>query len=235
MAIELSGSTYSETDSSNNAASPVGMPEGMNPSGVNDSWRAAMGSIKRSYDRDHATAATTVGGTANAITLTYSVPPTAYVKGEKFAFVAGFANTSTTTVNINGLGAQQITQRSLNTAPAACTGGEIQAGDIIEIEYDGVNFQILGERSYSNRIFASPGYTYLPGGFILQWGAVAVPTSSTQTFTYLIPFPNSIFNIVITPNSAAAYGGVTSALLNSCAVGNLSGTSATFYVFAIGN
>jgi hypothetical protein len=235
MAIELSGSTYSETDSSNNAASPVGMPEGMNPSGVNDSWRASMGSIKRSYDRDHATAATTVGGTANAITLAYSVPPTAYVKGEKFAFVAGFANTASTTVNINGLGAQQITQRSLNTAPAACTGGEIQAGDIIEIEYDGVNFQILGERSFSSRVFASPGYTYLPGGFLLQWGLVSVPTSSTVTLTWLVPFPNACFNVVATPNAPAAWGGCTSAGLSGAAIGNLSGTGATFFVFAIGN
>ena len=141
---ELSGATYSEVDGSNNQAAPNGMPEGMPPSGVNDAWRAGMGAIKRSYDRDHAGAWCTVGGTGNAITLTYAVPPTGYVQGEKYAFKAIAANTGATTVNVNGLGAKSVFKRAL-AGTAACTGNEIQNGDLVELEYDGTQFQIMGQ------------------------------------------------------------------------------------------
>lgn len=140
MATDLSGSNYSETDASNNNAAPNGMPEGMAPSGVNDAWRQGMGAVKRAWDRDHATA--TVGGTANAITLTYTVGPASYVQGEKFAFKATAANTGATTVNVSGLGAKNVFRFSGSSA-VALTGGEIQNGQIVEIEYDGTQFQLL--------------------------------------------------------------------------------------------
>jgi hypothetical protein len=140
---ELSANTYSEVDGSNNQAAPNGMPEGMPPSGVNDAWRAGMGAIKRSYDRDHAGTWCTVGGTGNAITLTYAVAPAGYVQGEKYAFKAIAANSGATTVNINGLGAKNVFKKSPAGTATACTGNEIQNGDLIEIEYDGTQFQLL--------------------------------------------------------------------------------------------
>jgi hypothetical protein len=140
---ELSGTTYSEVDGSNNQAAPSGMPEGMPPSGVNDAWRAGMGAIKRSYDRDHAGTWCTVGGTGNAVTLTYAVAPASYVQGEKYAFKAIAANSGATTVNVNGLGAKNVYKKSPSGAATACTGNEIQNGDLVEIEYDGTQFQLL--------------------------------------------------------------------------------------------
>jgi hypothetical protein len=146
---ELSGSTYSELDASNNQAAPNGMPEGMPPSGVNDSWRAAMGAIKRSYDRDHAGSWCTVGGTANAISLTYAVAPSSYVQGEKYAFKATAANSGATTINVNGLGAKNVYKKSPSGAASACTGGEIQSGDLVELEYDGTQFQLLSNAAFA--------------------------------------------------------------------------------------
>jgi hypothetical protein len=140
---ELSSTTYSEVDASNNQAAPNGMPEGMPPSGVNDSWRAAMGAIKRSYDRDHAGAWCTVGGTGNAVTLTFAAAPASYVQGEKYAFKATAANTGATSVNVNGLGAKSVFRKSPAGAATPCTGGEIQNGDIVELEYDGTQLQLL--------------------------------------------------------------------------------------------
>lgn len=141
---ELSANTYSEVDGSNNQAAPNGMPEGMPPSGVDDAWRAGMGAIKRSYDRDHAGTWCTVGGTGNAITLTYAIAPASYVQGEKYAFKAIAANSGATTVNVNGLGAKSVFKRAL-AGTTACTGNEIQNGDLVELEYDGTQFQIMGQ------------------------------------------------------------------------------------------
>jgi hypothetical protein len=146
---ELSGTTYSEFDASNNQSAPNGMPEGMPPSGVNDSWRAAMGAIKRAYDRDHAGSWCTVGGTANAIALAYAVAPSSYVQGEKYAFKATSANSGATTINVNGLGAKNVYKKSPSGAATACTGGEIQSGDVVELEYDGTQFQLLSNAAFA--------------------------------------------------------------------------------------
>src|SRR4051794_24939210 len=96
---ELTSSNWSETASSNNAASPNGWPESMAPSGVNDSARENMSPLKKWWNREHATA--TVAGTGNAITLAYTSGPAAYVAGEKFAFKATAANSGATTVNVS--------------------------------------------------------------------------------------------------------------------------------------
>jgi hypothetical protein len=153
---ELSGTTYSEIDASNNQAAPNGMPEGMPPSAVNDSWRAAMGAIKRSYDRDHAGSWCAVGGSGNALTLAFAVAPASYVQGEKYAFKAIAANTGALTVNVNGLGAKNVYKKSPTGAAAACTGGEIQNGDIVEIEYDGTQFQLLSNASFAGGTLTAP-------------------------------------------------------------------------------
>ena len=49
---ELSDNTnWFETDASNNKAPPNGWPEGMMPSGVNDTARGDKGALKRFWDR----------------------------------------------------------------------------------------------------------------------------------------------------------------------------------------
>ena len=44
---DISASNWSPTDASNNSAAPDGAPEGMPPSGVNDTMRAIMGADRR--------------------------------------------------------------------------------------------------------------------------------------------------------------------------------------------
>ena len=49
---DLSDNTnWFETDASNNKAPPNGWPEGMMPSGVNDTARGDKGALKRFWDR----------------------------------------------------------------------------------------------------------------------------------------------------------------------------------------
>jgi hypothetical protein len=139
---ELSGGNYSEVDASNSNSGPAGWAVGQAPSNVGAAGRAFMGSVKRSYDRDHAGSWCTVGGTASAVTLTYSVAPTSYVQGEKYAFKATGANSGATTADVNSLGAKNVFAKTAS-GPAACVGGEIQDGDIVELEYDGTQFQII--------------------------------------------------------------------------------------------
>lgn len=79
----------------------------------------------------------TVGGTANAITLTPSPAITAYAAGQTFRFVPGALNTGATTVNISGVGAKNVYFRGV-----ALTGGELESGHVYEIVYDGTQFAL---------------------------------------------------------------------------------------------
>jgi hypothetical protein len=115
-ANDLSNSTWSETDGSNNSASPNGWTTGtMLPSQVEPTARAMMGALKRWYN--HANGTVTSGGAANVQTLTYSVAPASYATGDFYLFKAGFTNTAATTLNINGLGAKTV-QRAGRWLPA---------------------------------------------------------------------------------------------------------------------
>ena len=85
----------------------------------------------------------TVGGTADAITLTLSPAITAYAAGQKFTLVAGAANTGAATINVNSLGAKAI-KRDVSVALQA---GDIANGGVAVVEYDGTNFQLLNPRT----------------------------------------------------------------------------------------
>jgi microcystin-dependent protein len=137
----------------------------------NQLGKTVMGAIKRSWDRDHATSAVAVAGTANAITLGYAVGPTSYVQGEKFAFKSTAANTGATTVNVQSLGAKSLFKKT-SGGPAALTGGEIQAGDIVEIEFDGTQFQLVGMPA---NIAVDPT-TLTPTGAVMPFAGAAAPT-----------------------------------------------------------
>jgi hypothetical protein len=134
---DISSSNFSETAASNNASPPNGWPEGQSASSVNDCARELMAAVKRTWNRDHATA--TVGGTANAVTLAYTSGPSAYVTGEQFAWKATAANTGAVTVNVSGLGAVALKKPGAS-GPAALAGGEIQVGQIVVMQYDGAAF-----------------------------------------------------------------------------------------------
>lgn len=82
------------------------------------------------------------GGTASALTLTLPVGVTAasYVAGQSFRFKAQFTNTGAVTANVASLGGKTI----LKNGGAPLSSGDIQAGQVVEIVYDGLNFNRIG-------------------------------------------------------------------------------------------
>lgn len=79
-------------------------------------------------------------GTANAYVITPSPAITAYAVGQIFSFKATNANTTSSTLNVNGLGARTIKKVAGATDLVA---GDIAAGMIVLVEYDGTNFIML--------------------------------------------------------------------------------------------
>ena len=74
-------------------------------------------------------------------TLTLAPAATAYATGMAVKFLAGFTNTAACTMNINAIGAKNMFFNG-----AALTGGEIVAGEMYEISYDGTQFHLLSPR-----------------------------------------------------------------------------------------
>jgi hypothetical protein len=213
-ANDISNSTWSEVDSSNNHASPNGWTSGnMLPSQVEPTARGMMGAIKRFYN--HINPTITSAGTANAQTLTYSVAPSAYVTGDVYTFLVGssLTNTGAATLNINSLGAIAV-----QNGGQALVGGELAAGKYVSVTYDGTNFQIVTPPTISGAFPGSFGTTPINnGGFALgtpialssqipqgvlqgQVGTMTVPSGYAQG-----PWPSTIRSHYL-DNQATASG-----------------------------
>lgn len=78
----------------------------------------------------------TVGGTADAITLTPSPAITAYTAGQTFYWIASGTNTTAVTVAVNGLAAKAITRNGTT----ALLAGDIASGAMVQATYDGTRF-----------------------------------------------------------------------------------------------
>jgi hypothetical protein len=117
--MDIGASNWNENDSSNNTPAPDGAPEGMFPSGVNDTIRAVMGATKRWYDWS---IPKVTGGTSTAYTLSYGVAPGALVDGMTHVVQFNSLNGNAPTLNVNGLGAialQYYSAGAWRPAPAA--------------------------------------------------------------------------------------------------------------------
>jgi hypothetical protein len=78
-------------------------------------------------------------GSVNAYAMTLSPAPTAYQAGQCFAFKAANTNTGSATINVNGLGTKTLYKLWGSTTLWAW---DILSGQIVNIEYDGTNFQV---------------------------------------------------------------------------------------------
>lgn len=86
--------------------------------------------------------ALTSGGAANVQTLTPAIPIDAYQPYVVYEFLAGFTNSAGLTLNVSGLGAKSV----FCCTPAgikACVGGEVVAGNMVRVRYDGTRFLLL--------------------------------------------------------------------------------------------
>ena len=112
----------------------------------------------------------TVGGTANAITLTNAPVSTSYAAGQRYTFKATSSNSAATTVNVDGLGVKNIYKLSRGSL-VALSGSEIYSSGMYVIIYDGTQFQLFtggggGVLTVKQQVFTASG-TYTPNAGML--------------------------------------------------------------------
>ena len=88
-----------------------------------------------------------ISGT-NTITAAATPPLTAYTTGSIYSFIALNTNTGAATLSIDGLTATSITKNG----SVALSAGDIQAGKMMLVEYDGTTFQLVNNIVYGGSI-----------------------------------------------------------------------------------
>lgn len=91
--------------------------------------------------------AATASGT-NTYTATISPAISSYTSNQRFWINFTNANTGASTLNLNSVGAISI----VKSGSTALAGGEISAGQIMELVYDGTNFQLIGGSGSSSSL-----------------------------------------------------------------------------------
>jgi hypothetical protein len=104
---------------------------------------------------------------------------TAYATGNLFYFVAAATNTTSVTLNVDGLGAKAVTRHG----STALVAGDILVGEVCLVVYDGTRFQLLNPGSYTNlnvsgnltlNAGTANGVAYLNGSKALTSGSALV-------------------------------------------------------------
>lgn len=128
---------------------------------------AAAGPLNYTRFDDHVAQkgiwAPTVGGTANAITLTTGYNLTSYVAGQRFTFIPTATSSSTATINVDGNGTKNV----YTAAGQALTSGEIITGIMCTVVYDGTQFILQSST-------ATP--VAMSVGVVMAWPMTTVPS-----------------------------------------------------------
>ena len=97
-------------------------------------------------------------GAANTYSVALSPAATTYTAGMVVRFKAAHANTGASTLVLNGIGSPGA-QTIVNRDGSALTANDILAGQVVELVYDGTNFQLIGSRQVSMSIYAADAGT----------------------------------------------------------------------------
>ncbi len=114
-------------------------------------------------------------GTANAISIAPapSISSQGYVVGQTFTFKAISTNTSTVTLAVNGLATKNIFKNGQFSLGA----GDIKNGAIVQVEYDGTQFQMISQSSLTK---------------VSQTGSEIYATSTTGNTAYVVGYTPAV-------------------------------------------
>ncbi|MGE4259211.1 MAG: hypothetical protein AB7F19_07705 [Candidatus Babeliales bacterium] len=159
------------------------------------------------------------GGTSTGSSNTYEITLTpaisAYAAGQKYHFLSHQANSGAATLAINGLAATAITKNGA----VALVGGEIPADAIIQVTYDGTQFQLTAVAFGGGDFLPDTDATYSLGSAAKRWVRVILSTgariyngatnyvdlvAATLTGNRTATFPDVSGNVILDTSSTFA-------------------------------
>jgi hypothetical protein len=141
-------------------------------------------------------------GTANAYAVAYSPALTAHVTGMPLVFKATNANTGASTINVNSLGVVAIKRKD----GSALLAGDIPAGGMMIVSYDGTYYQLLNNVvNYEYSTAEAGSYIVGPGPYIREFGKYTGALEDNVTYTITLPkaMPNAVLGVQATIINAA--------------------------------
>lgn len=148
---------------------------------VADAAQAEVNAVETAYpDAIQGGALTRIGSIAGADTITGTVPApfSAYANGQKFDFIAAADNTGAVTINLNGLGAKAVTKQGTT----ALRAGDIRAGAVVQIAYDGTRFQIVSGASSGGATGGGLDQVFYENGQVINNDYTVGPNKNAGTF-----------------------------------------------------
>lgn len=130
---DIFSASWSETDGSNNSASPNGWATGAPPSVIKYIGQMMMGALKRWFNL--ASPVYTTAGSATVLTITPGVAVSAYATGLTIDCILGSDVDAAATLNVSSLGAKKVyvqTQAGLRVTAA----NEARAANRVRFSYD---------------------------------------------------------------------------------------------------
>lgn len=129
----------------------------------------------------------------NTIAATASPTITSYSTGAAYSFVAANTNSGACTLSIDGLTAKNITKAGAQ----ALAAGDIQAGMLVYVHYDGTRFQLIGNSVYGGNVTNATISGGTASGVTITGGSVsglltdlAIADGGTGASTALTAFDN---------------------------------------------
>jgi hypothetical protein len=175
-------------------------------------------------------------GTANAYDITPDPLPGAYAVGQIFIFKATNANTGASTLEVGSLGGVPLKKNGTE----ALIAGDILAGQILQVVYDGTNFQVISRLNVTNNKFGGTGadgaLTVSSGTTTIDLGSAAVVvknyTSISITGTGKVGFSNPHANgtiIILKSQGAVTLTSSDSAMIDGRSMGASSNTDGSLF------
>ena len=176
MATALTGSIAKDGQTTPTGNLPMG---GYAHTNVADATLRTMYGTAGQIQDSAFTFLTSPSGTDTMI-ATAALGMSAYVTGQRFFFLAPSTNTGACTLNINAIGAKAITKNGTT----ALTAGDIVNGAVIQVVYDGTEFQLVSPSAASTVSSFSAGSTGLTPntattGAVTLAGTLAVANGGT--------------------------------------------------------
>jgi len=124
------------------------------------------------------------GGSTDAYAITLSPAIAAYTVGQAITFKAATRNTGAATLNINSVGAQAI----VKDVSTALDTGDIKAGQMVTVVWDGTNFQMVTTNgpTPTGAVLPFAGRTS-PAGYLLCDGSAVSRTTYAALFSVTSP------------------------------------------------